>query len=202
MFRNLIALSALLLLLPFTQSVSAQVTYSYTGPTFYFASGAPYSTANSITGSFTTAAPLAANLSDSNISANITAFSFTDGVATRTLANTVICRFLVSTDASGAISGHSIWLRQSNTTAMQNQHSLELYEPFKGTSDLAGLGALGETTCAPGPLNPFASSNAGTGAWVASVAGGPQIPVPVNAGWALLALAGVFGLVGIRRLTA
>ncbi|AVP96216.1 hypothetical protein C7S18_02965 [Ahniella affigens] len=195
MFRQLIAV----LLVVVAPNVLAAVTYSYSGPTFYNAN-APYTNAQNITGSFTVANPLAPNLSNADIGASLVALSFSDGQATRTLADSVLCGFEVSTDASGNISGHSIWLRQSNTTAMQNQHNIEIYDPSKGLTDQAGFGALGGTTCAPVALDPFANSSDGTGVWAAI--GGTQRSVPLNASWALALMFGLLGFTAYRRMQA
>lgn len=193
MFRHFIAA---LLVVVAPQAIAA-ATYTYSGPTFYNAN-APYTNEQNITGSFTVASPLAPNLSNADISANLVALSFSDGQATRTLADSVLCGFEVSTDAGGNISGHAIWLRQSNTTAMQNQHNIEIYDPSKGVTDQAGFGALGGTTCAPTALDPFANSSDGTGFWAAN--GGTQRSIPLNASWALVLMLGLLGFTAYRRM--
>ena len=70
-------------------------TYSYTGTTYDLISNnktctigncpATYTAAMRVTGSFTTASPLAANLSNVDVSALVTSYSFTDGI--NTIAN-------------------------------------------------------------------------------------------------------------------
>ncbi len=196
MIRSLLSLAALL----FTPQLFAQTTYNYAGPTFDTVV-APYTTTNNITGSFTVAQPLAANLAGADIRGDITAMSFTDGQATRTLADTNLCSFRVFTDAAGLITGHEIFLRQSNTTGMQNQHNIELYDPSKGQTDQGGFGALGGTDCAGVALNPFANSSDGTGTWTSAVTGNGQTSIPLNAGWAMLALFALLMWTAYRRIS-
>jgi hypothetical protein len=95
-------------------SVFGSATYTYTSSNFaFFAS--PYGATFRISGSFMLAAPLAANLPQSDISAQVLGYSFSDGVQTRTQANSQICApnpygFRVSTDASGNIATWAITL--------------------------------------------------------------------------------------------
>ena len=81
-------------------------TYTYAGPV-YAVAGAPFTTAMSITGTFTTAAPLPANMAYTDIgpygSGLLTAWSFADGVHTYTQATSDTVVFNVQTDAKGNI---------------------------------------------------------------------------------------------------
>ena len=85
-------------------------TYTYTGLTYNFV-GAPYTTSMSITGGFTTASPLPANMPITDIGPNgsnlVTAWSFNDGINTYTKLNSVVLpqggTFRIATDASGNI---------------------------------------------------------------------------------------------------
>jgi hypothetical protein len=79
-------------------------TYNYTGNVFTSVS-APYTTSDSVTGSFTLAVPLADNLT-SFTTVTPQSFSFSDGVNGDTITNTspgVGSQFSFETDASGAI---------------------------------------------------------------------------------------------------
>jgi hypothetical protein len=79
-------------------------TYNYTGNVFTSVS-APYTTSDSVTGSFTLAAPLADNLT-SFTTVTPQSFTFSDGVAGETITNTssgVGSAFSFETDGSGAI---------------------------------------------------------------------------------------------------
>jgi hypothetical protein len=94
-------------------------TYTYTGSNFNFVV-APYTTAMSITGSFTTASPLPANMAVTDIGPNgsnlVTAWSFTDSINTYTQANSVVLpqlgTFRIGTDATGSVTSFYIQLEQ------------------------------------------------------------------------------------------
>ena len=95
-----------LLSLGFVTTVSADVTYEYTGNDFttvFTPSGAgPYTTSDFISGSFTVASPLAADFTGT---INPVSFSFTDGVQTITNLNYLpsLSTFGVQTDNNGNI---------------------------------------------------------------------------------------------------
>jgi len=95
-------------------------TYNYTGPTYNFV-GAPYTTSMSITGSFTTASPLPANMPITDIgplgSNLVTAWSFNDGINSYDQTNSVVfppagLTFRIGTDASGNITSFAIQLEK------------------------------------------------------------------------------------------
>lgn len=100
-------------------AIASATTYVYTGQNYNFVSG-PYTTAMSITGSFTTASPLPANMPITDIGPNgsnlVTAWSFNDGVNTYTQANSVVLpqlgTFRIGTDASGSIVSFYIQMEQ------------------------------------------------------------------------------------------
>lgn len=97
-------------------------TYTYTGGTYTApivnetTCAAPqscgqFTTGQRLTGSFTTASPLAPNLNNQNIVAILTGYSFNNGVSTLTQgAASRIDTFQVSTDATGAITSATIFL--------------------------------------------------------------------------------------------
>ena len=106
-------------------TVGAQAAaYSYTGGNFYApitnetTCASPQScgqltTSLRVTGTFTTATPLAANLSNANILANVTSYSFSNGATTIALdPASRISSFRVTTNAAGAITGTDIWLQR------------------------------------------------------------------------------------------
>lgn len=82
---------------------AADTTYSYTGELFNDVSGPPYTTSQRVAGSFTTTAPLPRNRPLSSLDDELIDFSFSDGVQTRTPANTFVNELRVSTDADGQI---------------------------------------------------------------------------------------------------
>jgi hypothetical protein len=177
----------------FGASAMAQTTYSYSGQNFTNADP-PYTTSDRITGSFQLSAPLPPDAPASNISALIQDFSFSDGQATRTLANSAICDFIVSTNSSGGIQSYEIWLRQSDTGAMENQHSLDV----RSNIDLAGFDInQGATGCGAIALTPAASNNNLPGLWTGGAVRG--VPVPSLSLTALLLLAGAVVLIGFRH---
>src|SRR5687768_6686340 len=140
-------------------------TYSYTGDPYTVAT-APYVVGGQLTGSFTLASPLPAFLPLTNITPSLTALSFNDGVATRTLANSFICTFQEATDGAGNITRWQITLRQSPYSPGNPQHSIDSSgQPgvIEGV-DLVGTGTAGANPCDPIVLSP----NAGTatqGTW-------------------------------------
>jgi len=153
----------------------AQTTYDYAGNN-YDTADAPYTTADNLIGTFTTSDPLPANFSG-DASALVTALSFDDGVAVRSLANSNVCQFDIVTDAAGLIVDWSIFLRQSDTGAGDNQHSIESYgsgfPPGNGI-DSVGFDINTDTTdCSSIALGPAAfSDEVPDGAWT----GGGTIP--------------------------
>ena len=101
--RTLVLFAAFLLPLP----MMADTTYYYTGTDFLSTSGV-YTTSDSINGWFSVGSPLPANLNDLgnlyNITTQVTAFSFSDGVQTISNGNASDSKFEVITDAHGDIS--------------------------------------------------------------------------------------------------
>jgi len=93
-------------------------TYTYVGPNFTIVQGPNYTTAMSITGTFTTAAPLPANMSNTDIGPDgsnlVTAWSFSDGVNTFTQANSFPFagpgQFTIGTDSLGNVNSFFIGL--------------------------------------------------------------------------------------------
>lgn len=92
-------------------SVATATTYQYTGPA-YTTAGGVYTTSMRVTGTFTTAKPLQANMPPTAIGPGgsdlVTAWSFNDGVNTFTQADSMVIfgdpmSFTVGTDADGNI---------------------------------------------------------------------------------------------------
>ena len=125
--RVRIFVAALALVLPL--SIKAQsFTYTYTGSAFDFSTvnnsiqnppgtvAAPYSTSDSVTGSFTIAGPID-NLSNAVFFDHGT-FSFTDGVQTLSSSNGADLFADISTDGSGNITSYNI--EASSTTDLND----------------------------------------------------------------------------------
>ena len=170
-------------------------TYSYTGTTYDIIVNnttctigncpATYTAAMHVTGSFTTASPLAANLSNVDVSALVTSYSFTDGINTiaNSDPNARIDDFHVSTNSSGAIvSTYSIvfdrWTtgtsphgagNRLNEISLSNANSDAENDEFcviVSTTDSAdACNAFG------GDSNASSASSSTPGAWV--MTGGP-----------------------------
>ena len=88
------------------QFVWAEETYTYSGPNFtgFFGN---YDATMSVTGSITTSTPIPPNLTDYNIGALVTNWSFTDGVNTLQAPGSVLIA-LVNTNDTGDIVGGQI----------------------------------------------------------------------------------------------
>jgi len=120
--RMLLGVSGLVLSL--SASARANVIYTYTGNPFTTVQ-APYTTADRVTATMTLPNPLAANLSNVDVTANLVSLSMSDGVQTLDLANPgpgtnpfIIAEF--STDSSGNITA---WGVQITTSVMTDPTS-------------------------------------------------------------------------------
>jgi hypothetical protein len=182
-----IAAAALMLFI--VVPASAQVVYTYQGNDFAAVSP-PYTMAMSVAGSFQVAAPLPASAT-TNVAPIATAFNFFDGVEARTLADSTICEFSVTTNAVGQIVDWDILLREAG--AADPQHSLET----RLGTDLAGS-VTPNAGCGAAALNPFASVTGLPGVW----GGGPStvdVPTASHTGLLVLALAlALAAIVGLR----
>ena len=142
-------------------------TYTYAGHPFTSADS-PYTTADRVTGSITLAGPLPPFLPMTDISAALTAFSFTDGVQTRTPASSTICSFRVATDGTGAIARWVVELRQAPAPSPGDpQQDLE---STWSIGDIVGTGPAAATACGVILLSPTASTSS-IGSW-----SGPHLP--------------------------
>jgi hypothetical protein len=173
-------IAAAILLLP-ARAVLAQTTYDYTGNDFTGVDG-PFTTSDSVSGSFTVAQALGDNLSFVII--DPTSFSFTDGVDTITNANSNAFDdgFEVATNASGEITNWSIDVEGSGPGLFSI-----LLGNTNGAAQDGGVdgGSVGFNIDDPGTW-----STAGTGA--------PVAVTPEPSTLALLGT-GVLGLAGAVR---
>jgi hypothetical protein len=166
---------------------STPATYNYIGDPFTTAL-APYAVGGSVTGSITVGNALPPFLPLTDITPSITSLSFTDGVATRTLANSFICSFRVATDGAGNITEWEITLRQSPYSPGNPQHSIDstgVPGIIEG-NDLAGTGLAGANPCDPIVLSSFGGT-ASEGTWIAAAASAATIPALDGIALALLA---------------
>lgn len=157
-----------------------------------------FTTAMSINGSFTVTGALSANLSAFDISGLVDSFSFSNGRATLTDAESAISTFQVSTDGVGAISEWSIMvtniitplsngeigdriITRTDSAMDQGLKFLCLEEPCAAVSSALGDNETGVT-----------NSNPGTWAQAAVV------PVPLSG---VLLASGLLGFGFFRRRT-
>ena len=152
--------------------VASATTYTYVGSTFNFTGGSGYTTSGSITGSFTTAAPLPTDMALTDIgpapggSNLVTGWSFTDGLNTYTQANSIpfgdlFAYFRVQTDSFGNISQFYIELSGPLPPNSLNDpmHVISMISSGAGSAQSQGVdGALCTTVTAgvctavgPGP---------------------------------------------------
>lgn len=141
-------------------------TYSYTSAPFTLAVP-PYTEGGRITGTITLASPLPAFLPRTDIADSLLALSFTDGVATRTLADSGVCVFEVATDGAGNITHWILTVVQRWSRLGDPQHVIHttgLRESgLVWNRDRAGVGPMGYF-CHPESLGPYASAEA-YGSW-------------------------------------
>lgn len=186
----------LLLMAVGSQAMAQVTTYSYQSNAFDFFFP-PYSAANRISGSLTLDAPLPPSTT-TDLTATLTTFSFTDGVAIRDFSNTTICDFQITTNAQGRVANWSILLRQDDPGPTGFQHSLETYG---AGPDQAGFSATpGTTGCGTLPFNEVGASNVpiGPAGWT----GGPitATSVPSLSGLPLAVLTLLLALGGLVTL--
>ena len=104
---RLLSIASAALLLSASLAARADTGYTYTGKDFTSAE-APYTTSDSVTGSFTLTAPLGDSLNFDE--ANPLSFSFSDGVQTFDSSNTSYAEFEFSTNSNGQIMAYDIFL--------------------------------------------------------------------------------------------
>lgn len=125
MKKYLVFLAAALL-----QADAWAATYTYTGPAYSppdlhnFTSCPPgtgncgaYTTAMAQTGSFTTAAPLPSNLNSQDITAQLTSYSFSDGLTTYSSGDPQVTLVSVSATTTGGVLDFSVHLVRWQTPA-------------------------------------------------------------------------------------
>jgi Bacterial Ig-like domain (group 3)/IPTL-CTERM motif len=178
-------------------TLASATTYTYTGALYTSATpftgpctAAPctnYTTAMRVTGSFTTAAPLAANLNNVNIVALVTSFSFNDGINTYSSSdpNTRIRSFDASTDNAGVPNTSMFidlekWLTGSTPhTSADRWSQFEIDFSVNAQSNLpcttvGTSGGVSDVCTAGGSdQNTSRASNTSAGTWVVTAGGGP-----------------------------
>lgn len=171
MLRTTMAVLAVVLALGTGLAVAeADVTYSYTGKVFTTATP-PYTLTDRITGSFTV--PSALSCPGGDITGQVTAYSFSDGVHTLTNATPFIQvgRFAVFLDCSGNITSWHIGFGAQNIGAIDT-----LWCPSCGVA-----ADVGTDYADGGPPFPTGSNSCG-GTCVASPSYGSWSPAPALSG--------------------
>lgn len=141
---------------------ASATTYTLAGATYDPPSRTGlYSTATGVTGSFTTSSPLAANLTNAKIAGGtgglglVTSWSFNDGAFTYTNASSAIWQndgsnFVVSTNASGVITGFFIVLTMPSSAAAIGQPTEFLFFGFDGPGSVSVVRSICTALLAPG----------------------------------------------------
>ena len=163
--RKLLVLSIFGLLFLSAANLNAEQVYSYTGALFTNVE-APYTTSDRISGNITLDLPLAPSLSAVDLTNLLSDFSFTDGQQLRTPGNSTVCRFEISTDGAGNISGWSIFFREAPTPMpSMPQQTLDIMQ----LGDQVGTAGANVTACGDlTNLSPFAENNT-PGSWTNAV---------------------------------
>jgi hypothetical protein len=181
---------ATFLIVWFTTPAFGIATYTYTGNNYAVVT-APFTTSMHVSGSFSVADPLAADLPLTDIEGDLLAFTFSDGVTVYTLANAVVQDMRVGTDSAGNIDEWQIVLlrpfptptdindrdrRLSSSAALDQGSFRDCLDEFFGECTTLGPLTIGETL----PDQP--------GSWDTSVS---SVPEP---GTLLLVSSGLAGL--------
>ena len=153
-----------------------------------------------MTGSITVANPLPPFMPLTDITTALTAMTFTDGIHTRTLANSFLCTFRVATDGAGNITQWQITLRQSPYTTGNPQQSIDSTgDPGIPEGATSREPAWRASTCSPIVLTTFGATGS-QGTWIGQALAGETIPALDELGLlALMALLAGRGGIVMRR---
>ena len=206
-----------------TTTAWASVTYTFTGANYTSTTNftacttgpcANYTTSMMVTGSFTLASALGANVSNQNIASLITAYSFSDGINTYTNTdpNSRIYEALVSTNASGNITSSDLLLEEwQSGTSPHSVGNRFAYIFIIGTTNALGnnnegCASVGTTSPSSGvadvcnAVNPDTASSSASGP--SGTWGGGSTAVPTLGEWGTICLVGLlvgFAVLRLRR---
>jgi len=207
MKKYLVFLAAALL-----QADAWAATYTYTGPAYSapdlhnFTSCPPgsgncgaYTTAMAQTGSFTTAAPLPSNLNSQDITAQLTSYSFSDGLTTYSSGDPQVTLVSVSATTTGGVLDFSVHLVRWQTPAPHviGDHLDQVlvtesgqHNAVCGNIQVNPKGDSCGTSNAGGVFSSWTDASSTVGSW--TVTGLPPVAtnaVPTLGEWGLLLLA-------------
>lgn len=192
---------------------SAPTVYSYTGNNFDDVFGS-YTTANSVSGSFTVASAFPADMPPTDISAQVLGYSFTDGINTFDESNSEICFFGIGlgTDSAGI---PDMWVVMLCTPVAQVGDPVSILLTVSDNDGFGFIDAGQTTTCTAIENGTCTSTAVGDptegglvedlpGTWVRAEdpALGEANPIPaLNSKTSMLVaiLLGLTGLVSMRR---
>lgn len=172
-----------------------------------------FTLAMGVSGSFTTASPLPANLAGASIAALVTSFSFSDGLTTYSSADpaTRIYLFQVTTDAAGAVTDAAVvisrWETGVSPHAVNDRTSLMV---ITGTSQgghnyqCTALGTSPAGTADSCDLEVADGSASRASGATVSWSSAAAATVPTLSEWSLILAASILGLAGlaaVRRRT-
>lgn len=214
-------------------AASAQVTYNFQGGLYNSVTNAgacgvgecaTYTTAQRAIASITFIAPLAPNLANADVTASISAYTFSDGVRTTTGPgpNAATLQVLATTNGAGVLTGYSITLQRTpgppypvSTPADPNSRAsqITLY-PIGSTADSnfvcatrgsGGSAVTGPGSCSAATLDAHYSTAQSTVPTTFAVSA--PAAVPTLSEWAmilfgLLLAGGAVVMIQRRRLTA
>lgn len=170
-----------------------------------------------ITGTLTTAGPLAANLGGANITAQVTSYSFSDGLTTFSSADSstrLLQHFVASTNASGQITGLDMAIGRWQTGAAPHALSDRPdYLMLNGASAIGvhnvrcsviGVSLAGAADSCFTPNSDSNTSEASAvagGVWSGPIVGGggSVAAVPTLSEWGVFALASLMAMFGIAH---
>ncbi|MCB1583283.1 MAG: hypothetical protein KDI92_09490 [Xanthomonadales bacterium] len=171
-------------------------SYNYTGSELTTQVGTyQQQTDNRLLGSISLNGPIPPSVNNLDISLALTDLTFTDSIQTRTLGNSVICEFSVSTNVQGEIIDWTILLREDPLPAANDpQQSID----SNSSLDQVGFGTVGATSCDTLVLSDYASNQL-PGTW-GIVPNEPPTPVPAISTWFLLLMTISIFLACLRQM--
>ncbi|KRD22113.1 MULTISPECIES: IPTL-CTERM sorting domain-containing protein [Acidovorax] len=218
MKKTLLLLAAL-----FVQASAWAATYTYAGPPYSatnlhnytncipgFGNCGTYTTAMAQAGSFTTAAPLPGNLNFTDITAQVTSFSFSDGLTTYSSSDPQVTLVSVMATTTGGILEFGVIVQRWQASAphavgdhldqmnihLGGSHNAECQTvPVSTTQGAIMCG----TTYVGDVYSSWHDTNTG-GVWTLA-ATPPAAPtaVPTLGEWGLVLLAGLLAALGLRQ---